>query len=116
MLANKKGGGSMKKSKKAFTLVEMIVSIALIAIVSIMLVSILVPAAKLQSTAEQRNMGVNNAAQPLELTAPNAVAGTSLSTTNPASINLGSVSCDGILYKSTDTKSNVSLYEFVPSP
>lgn len=106
----------MKKSKKAFTLVEMIVSIAIIALVSIMLLGILVPAANLQRTAAQRNTGINNAAQPLELSAaPMPTAGASVSQ-SPASINLGNgLSCDGTLYKSTDTINNVTLYEFVPS-
>lgn len=99
----------MKKNKKAFTLIEMIVSLALIAIVSIMLVGILVPAARLQSAAEQRNTGLNSAAAALDKDTP---AGS----TSSISINLGGVSCGGTLYTSKDTKSDVTLYAFVPDP
>ncbi len=99
----------MKKTKKAFTLVEMIVSLALIAIVSVMLLSILVPAANLQSAAEKRNIGLNNAAAALEQDTPNAVP-------SSASINLGNgITCGGTLYTSKDANSGISLYAFVPS-
>lgn len=105
------------KSKKAFTLVEMIVSLALIALVSIMLLGILVPAANLQGAAEKRSIGLNNAAQPLEREVPAATAGANLSPTPSYSFNLGGgLSCTGTLYKSTDSNSKITLYEFVPDP
>ena len=105
----------MKKSKRAFTLVEMIVSIAIIALISIMLLGILIPAANLQRAAAQRNTGINNAAQPLELQAPAATAGASISP-SATSINLGNgVTSRGTMYQSRDTKNNITLYQFVPS-
>lgn len=98
------------KSRKAFTLVEMIVSIALIALVSIALLGMIVPAANQQGKAEERNVGLNAAAQVLE----------EKDFSNPGvssqgySLNLGNnITCTGTLYRSAD-ESGVELREFVP--
>ena len=95
------------KSKKAFTLVEMIVSIALIALVSIALLGMIVPAANMQGTAESRDMGLNKAAQALE---EQAYGGLSY---DEYGLDLGSLTCPGRLYYSKD-ESGVELREFVP--
>jgi len=67
MQENEREANNMNfKSKKAITLVEMIVSLAIIGLVSITLLGLIVPAVNQQSLAEIRNIGVNTAAQQLE--------------------------------------------------
>ncbi len=98
------------KSKKAFTLVEMIVSIALIALISITLLGIIVPAANQQGLAEKRNAGLNSAAQALE---EKKFSNSNVSS-QTYSINLGNgITCGGTLYTSKDA-SGVEVREFVP--
>ena len=99
------------KSKKAFTLVEMIVSIALIALVSIALLGLLVPAVNQQGKAEARNVGVNKAAQALE---EKDFSGPNVSSDSSYSLDLGNnITCTGTLYRSKD-ESGVELREFAP--
>jgi len=112
------------KSKKAVTLVEMIVSIAIIALISIALLGIIVPAANQQNLAKQRNESIYLTADEME----KKVYGMGEDATDLSdasfitsedyalSFKIGSetVECKGTMIQSTDQESGVMLHEFVP--
>lgn len=112
------------KSKKAVTLVEMIVSIAIIALISIALLGIIVPAVNQQKLAKQRNASVYAAADEME----KKVYGLGEDTTDLSdaafmsgqdhtltfAIGGNTYDCDGTIFASTDQDSGVTLHEFVP--
>jgi prepilin-type N-terminal cleavage/methylation domain-containing protein len=114
-----------KNSKKAFTLVELIVSIAIIALISITLLGFVVPAANQQATAEKRNIQINAAAAELE----KKIYGTKDGNTDLSSssyieapedhslsfqIGTNTYTSNGTLYTSRDDESGVEVREFVP--
>lgn len=112
------------KSKKAVTLVEMIISIAIIALISIALLGIIIPAVNQQSLAKQRNEGVYFAADEIEKKVygmgeentdlSNASSITSEDHTLTFEIDGDTYDCDGTMLQSTDQESGVTLHEFVP--
>lgn len=113
------------KSKKAVTLVEMIVSIAIIALISIALLGILLPAVNQQRTAKQRNESIYSAADEME----KKVYGMGEDATDLSDasfidseeytlsfeIDGDAFDCDGTMLKSTDQESGVTIHEFVPA-
>ena len=113
------------KSKKAFTLVEMIVSIAIIALVSIALLGFILPAANQQQTAEVRNKSVNNTSDQLEKKVYSLTPGNTDYTTSgfitgesytlTLQINGVNIPCTGTLYHSKDAGNGVEMREFVPA-
>ncbi len=112
------------KSRKAVTLVEMIVSIAIIALVSIALLGIIVPAVSQQSIAKQRNESIYFAAEEIEKKVygmgedstdmSDASFITSEKYTLTFEIDGDTYDCDGTMLKSTEQESGVTLHEFVP--
>ena len=118
----------MKKvhSKKAFTLVEMIVSFAIISIVSVMLLGIIVSSSNVQATAQQRNKAGYVAAQELEEKFYSMVEGNTdyssssyISTQDDYSLSFKfdgeDMKCDGSLMKSVDSNTSVILKGFWPA-
>jgi type II secretory pathway pseudopilin PulG len=113
------------KSKRAITLVEMIVSIAIIALISIALLGIIIPAANQQTLAKQRSESVYVAADEMEkrvhvmddaenkdFSDAEAVSGDD----HTLSFRIGgdTYDCDGTMLQSTDEESGVTLHQFVP--
>jgi type II secretory pathway pseudopilin PulG len=112
------------KSKKAVTLVEMIVSIAIIALVSIALLGIIVPAVNEQSLAKQRNESIYFAAEEIEKKVygmgeestdlSDASFITSEDHTLTFEIDGDVYDCGGTMLQSTEQESGVTLHAFVP--
>jgi competence protein ComGC len=112
------------KSKKAITLVEMIVSIAIIALISIALLGIIIPAASQQNLAKQRSESVYFAADEIEkkvygmeeentdLSDSSVVSGEAY--TFSFDIGGDTYDCEGTMLQSTDEESGVMLHQFVP--
>lgn len=115
------------KSKKAFTLVEMIVSIALIALVSVTLLGIIVPASNLQQNAKGLNLTAFDAANELERKIYGMKEGNTDSSTAgyftsiPGytiyfTIGATQYECSGTLIESTSEENDktVNMWAFVP--
>jgi type II secretory pathway pseudopilin PulG len=113
------------KSKKALTLVEVIVSIAILALVSITLVGVIVTSANTHTTAQLRNSAGYAAAEQLEkrldsLTSPAADQSddsyiSSKSHTIIFTLEGEQIICSGTLIESNDPDENVHMKGFYPN-
>ena len=101
------------KSKKAITLVEMIVSIAIIALISVMLLGLLVPAMNMQKWADEANEIAYTAADQVE-----SQIAAMTDSPNPSedtlrfTIDSTQYECSGTLVEST--QDGVTVRAFVP--
>jgi|GEM_PF-4463866 len=112
------------KSKKALTLVEVLVSITILTLISLTLLGVIVSSANAQSTAQARNSASYKAAAQLEKKMYSMqTEGTDLSDTNYIStqahtlvINIGGeqILCEGLIVESTDPKTSVHMRGFYP--
>jgi competence protein ComGC len=113
------------KSKKALTLVEVIVSIAILALVSITLVGVIVTSANTHTTAQLRNSAGYAAAEQLEkkINYLNSSAEdlsdddyiSSKEHTIIFTLEGEQIICSGTLVESNDPNENVHMKGFYPS-
>lgn len=113
------------KSKKALTLVEVIVSIGILALVSITLVGVVLSSANVHTTAQLRNSASYTAAEQLEKKLNSMKSSTadssdssyisSKSHTITFTIEGNQITCSGTLVESNDPQENVHMKGFYPS-
>ncbi|MGI6161465.1 MAG: type IV pilus modification PilV family protein [Christensenellales bacterium] len=111
-------------SKKGITLVEMIVGLAIIALVSMALLGLMIPATNFQAQSKLRNRGTYMAAGELEKKIHGSADGNSdLSNSDyiearqytlSFTIDGDTYDCEGQLYGSIEPDTGVKLRAFVP--
>lgn len=112
------------KSKKALTLIEVLVSITILTLISLTLLGVIVSSANVQSAAQVRNSASYKAAAQLEKKIYSMqTEGTDLSDSNYIStqahtlvINIGGeqILCEGLIVESVDPATNVHMKGFYP--
>lgn len=124
-MGSRGGGKLVLGSKKGITLVEMIVSVGLIALVSLALLGIIVPAVKTQAQARLRDEGAFKAARELEAKLYSMEADDHTDVSNASFISTGShtltftvdgeiVECEGTLVYSKDPRTGTTVRAFRP--
>lgn len=112
------------KSKKALTLIEVLVSITILTLISLTLLGVIVSSANSQSTAQARNSASYKAAAQLEKKIYSIqTEGTDLSDSSYIStqthtliINIGGkqILCQGLMVESVDPNTSVHMKGFYP--
>ncbi|MEG0703002.1 MAG: type II secretion system protein [Christensenella sp.] len=111
------------KSKRAMTLVEMVVSIGLIALISVALLGILMPVVSMQKNSKKVNTATYEMSGELESALFNVKNGMPITpgyiTVKPHTLgytlNGKAFTASGQLIEAKDTKSDVTLYAFNPT-
>ncbi len=113
------------KSKKGMTLIEMVISIALIALVSIALLGILVPAANIEKDSKKTNVTTFLVSEHLERALFSMQSSVDISDAQYVTyedhdirytLNGTDFSCAGKLVRAKQPGNDLSLYAFYPAP